>query len=144
MKKFLSIVILISILVGTAFLVTGCNKKDEDNTYFEKISLYYGSTSLNYSYKVEDGILQGDKQYGGKNESKEKRLETSQIEKINNMIKKHTLLEEVFDKDNNNSTGGTNAYYTIILKNDKKRYHSDKDGGLVRELNDYFKEILEF
>ena len=27
MKKFLSIVILISILVGTAFLVTGCNKK---------------------------------------------------------------------------------------------------------------------
>ena len=40
MKKFLSIVILISILVGTAFLVTGCNKKDEDNTYFEKISLY--------------------------------------------------------------------------------------------------------
>lgn len=144
MKKFLSIVILISILVGTAFLVTGCNKKDEDNTYFEKISLYYGSTSLNYSYKVEDGILQGDKKYGGKNESKEKRLETSQIEKINNMIKKHTLLEEVFDKDNNNSTGGTNAYYTIILKNDKKRYHSDKEGGLVRELNDYFKEILEF
>jgi hypothetical protein len=144
MKKFLSIVILISILVGTAFLVTGCNKKDEDNTYFEKISLYYGSTSLNYSYKVEDGILQGDKQYGGKNESKEKRLETSQIEKINNMIKKHTLLEEVFDKDNNNSTGGANAYYTIILKNDKKRYHSDKEGGLVKELNDYFKEILEF
>ncbi len=38
----------------------------------KKISLYYGSTSLNYSYKVEDGILQGDKQYGGKNESKEK------------------------------------------------------------------------
>ena len=60
------------------------------------------------------------------------------------LIKKHTLLEEVFDKDNNNSTGGTNAYYTIILKNDKKRYHSDKEGGLVRELNDYFKEILEF
>ena len=34
--------------------------------------------------------------------------------------------------------------FLSFLKNDKKRYHSDKEGGLVRELNDYFKEILEF
>ena len=148
-RKVISLILIIFMLGGMVFVLTGCNNKTGtiDNNIeeieieeIEKISLYSGSDSLNDTYLLQNNELSVEMFRGGKKSEKKCTLTQEQIKNIEEIINKYKISVEE-DKDvDSDKDGASRSYYSIKLKNDENVYINSTG---IYELHKYFEELLE-
>lgn len=137
-RKVISLMLIIFMLCGMVFVLTGCNNKFDTN--IEEISLYRGSSSVNNRYLLKNNELTVEMFKGGKKSEKKCTLTQEQVKNIEEIINKYKKGVEVDKEIDYDREGASELYYSIKLKNDANVYNWFEG---INELGKYFDELLK-